>query len=220
MDAHKFVSQIVDFLNVMFSLNVKTLKNRKVVRMTVEQLRDFLSNEWKFGAQPASVQYVTEPYLIAEGKEKFGKVTKIGAQQIMLGYDYEKNVIAQRKKEGVSDPEAFKAQPLWNGFGEVLTSVLAKRKVTKTRQKNGEKFKVETGEVQFYLRYRYLNNLKSLHFDSAMNFLPASLVKPFFKPYYGAKNQGVEREITARTLKLENIRRLRFKGMEIQVIPA
>jgi len=217
MDTKKFISQIVDFLNVMF--NVETTKKRKVVRMTVDQLRDFLLNWNKsWGAQPASIQYVTEPALVAEGKEKFGKVVKFGAVQAMLAYNYEDNVNAQRKREGKA--ETFESEALWNGYGEVLNPCIAKRKVTKTRQKNGEKFKVETGEVIFYLRYRYLKGMKALHFDAAMNFLPKALIQPFFKPYYAPKKQDVDKAIDARTLKLENIRRLRFKRMEIQVIPA
>jgi hypothetical protein len=217
MDTKKFISQVVDFLNVMF--NVETTKKRKVVRMTIDQLRDFLLNwDKSWGAQPASIQYVTEPYLIAEGKEKFGKVVKFGAVQAMLAYSYEDNVNAQREREGKA--KDFEAEGLWNGYGEVLNPCIAKRKVVKTRQKNGEKFKVETGEVIFYLRYRYLKGMKALHFDAAMNFLPKALVKPFFKPYYAPAKQDLEKTIDARTLKLENVRRLRFKRMEIQVIPA
>jgi len=218
--AKEFLSQMVDFLNVMFTLTptyTKKNKVRKVIRVTVEQLQDMLLN-WKFGSQPASVQYVTNPYLIPEGKEKFGKVTKIGSASIILGYDYENSVNKQRTREGVE--EKFAAQPLWKGYGEVLSSTLAKRKVTKKKQVKGEKFDIETGEVIYYLRYKHEKSLRALHFDSAMAFLPSSLIKPFFKPYYGAKNQGVEKEVVARTLKLENVRRLRFRSMEIQVIPS
>ena len=217
MNAKQFISQVVDFLNVMFSILPTEEKARKVLRMTPDQLLAFLL-KWNFGAQPASIQYVTSPALIAEGKEKFGKVTKVGAVQGMIGYNYENSVNKQKVREG-QDAD-FVVKPLWGGYGDVLNSAVAKRKVTKTVQKDKVKSKVETGEVIFYLRYKYENTLRGLHYDRVLNFIPKSVLKPFLKPYYAPKSQGVEQEVHARTLKLENIRRLRFKGMEIQVIPA
>jgi len=216
MNAKQFISQVVDFLNVMFSILPTEGKARKVLRMTPDQLLAFLLN-WNFGAQPASIQYVTTPDLIAEGREKFGKVTKVGAVQGMIGYSYENSVNKQKVREG--QEADFVTQPLWGGYGEVLNSAVAKRKVTKTVQKDKVKSKVETGEVIFYLRYKYENTLRGLHYDRVLNFIPKSVLKQYLKPYYAPKSQGVENEVHARTLKLENIRRLRFKGMEIQVIP-
>ena len=218
MKAREFLIQVVDFLNVVMGLTPVKGKVRPTFRMTANQLMDFM-NAWNFGSQPASVQYVTEPALLAGAKDAFGSVSKVGAVQCLIGYDYEKSVIAQREREGVANPADFQAESLWNGYGIVLNSRLAKRKVTKVRQKNGEKFREETGEVIYYLRYKHTNTLKALHFDSVLNFIPTALLKPYFKPYYAPKKQELEKVIKPRTLKIENVRRLRFKGMEIQVIP-
>jgi hypothetical protein len=214
--AKLFVVQLVTMLNSMFNLKSVVGKVRPVYFMTAKQLMDLLL-DWNLGSQPASIQYVTEPPLIAEGKAKFGGAVKIGTISGLIGYDYENSVNLQRKREGL-EPD-FKAQSLWNGAGEVLHSTMAKRNVMKNRQKDGIKFKEPTGEVIFYLRYKHQKSLRALHFDSAMNFLPIGLIKPFFKPYYANKSQGVDKVIKPRTLKIENVRRLRFKGIEIQVIP-
>ena len=58
----------------MFHLKTKTMKS--TVKITKAELIKMLLN-WNYGAQPVSIQYVTEPKLNKEGKARFGTITKM-----------------------------------------------------------------------------------------------------------------------------------------------
>jgi len=170
-----------------------TQTKKSVVTITRKQLEEMLLN-WNFGAQPATIQYITEPKINKEGKLKFGNVTKLGAVNCIIDYDFEKAVNRELVKEH-KEPN-FKVQALWNGKGQHINRRLIQH--------------VETGAK--YLAYKYQKGLRGLHFDSALNFIPTALIHPFF---YASKptNQGVNegKEILARTIKIENIRKLKFR---------
>ena len=169
------------------------MKANTTVKISRQQLVEMLMT-WNFGAQPATVQYVSEPKINKEGKQKFGNITKLGAVNCIIDFDFQKAVNTELKKEG---KEAnFQVQPLWNGKGVHVNRRLIEH--------------VETGAM--YIAYKYQRSLKALHFDSALNFIPVELLRPYF---YSSKptNQGVNegREILPRTLKIENIRKIKFR---------
>ena len=171
---------------------------RNEIKITKAQLIAMLMN-WNFGAQPVSLQYVTEPKLTKEGKLKFGDVTKIANIGAMVGYIYENSVNNQREREELE--RNFMAKQLWNGKGKRLSHALTTH--------------VEKGT--FYLTYKYQQTFRALHFDSALNFIPNSLIKAFF-PQSDNKSQGTETAIYHREISIDNVRRLKFKKQTYVII--
>ena len=172
---------------------------RTTKKITKEQLIEMLLN-WKHGAQPASLQYVTKPKLNKEGKVKFGDVTKIANIGIMLGYNYQNSVNNQREREG--ELKNFMAQSLWSGRGKRLSTALATHIEKET----------------YYMSYKSQQTFKSYHFDTALNFIPVAMLKPFF-PKSNFNSQGTEKAIYHREIGIDNIRRLKFKKTTYEIIP-
>jgi hypothetical protein len=173
------------------------MKNK--VRISKAQLVQMLK-EWNHGAQPAAVQYVTTPRLTKEGKMKFGDVTRIANIGIMLGYNYTNSVNNQRERE--DEMRDFMSQPLWKGKGKRISAALSTH--------------VEKGT--FYMSYKAQQTFKSFHFDSALNFIPVSILKPYF-PVSSNASQGTETAIYHREISIANIRRLKFKKTTYEIIP-
>ena len=170
------------------------------VTITVSELKEMLLN-WNYGAQPASIQYVTTPSNITpEGKAKFGKVTRIATVNVFIGYKYENSVNNQRKRENeLSD---FMAQKLWKGAGKRLSTALA------THEKN----------EKFYLSYKKQKTLRSYHFDSVLNFIPNSILQPFYKKSDAGKYQGIAKPVFHREIFLSNIKKLKFRKTTYNVV--
>jgi hypothetical protein len=156
---------------------------------------------WNKGAQPVSIQYVTEPKLTKEGKLRFGTVTKIANVGGMIGYSYENSVNNQLERE--NKEREFMAQPLWKGKGKRLSTALS------THIENGT----------FYLTYKAQQTFRSLHFDSALNYIPYLLLKPFF-PESKPTNQGVNEgsEIHHREIKIDNVRRVKIQKVTYELV--
>ena len=174
------------------------MKNTK--KVTVNQLVEILRT-WVLGAQPVSLQYVTTPKLTKEGKVKFGEVVKIANIGAMVGYQYANSVNNQRERENeVAD---FISKPLWNGKGKRLSTALSTH--------------VEKGT--FYLTYKKQQTFRSFHFDTALNFIPASLLRPFFPKSDPAKYQGIDKPVYHREIAVDNIRKLKFRGTTYEVVP-
>jgi len=172
---------------------------KNTIKITKAQLVQMLK-DWSHGAQPAALQYVTTPKLTKEGKARFGEVTRIANMGIMLGYNYTNSVNNQRERE--NELRTFMAQQLWKGKGKRLSPALATH--------------VEKGT--FYLSYKKQQTFKSFHFDTALNFIPTALLKPFF-PTYKNKSQGTMQEVYHREISIDNIRRLKFKKTTYELIP-
>lgn len=156
---------------------------------------------WNLGAQPVSIQYVTEPKLTAEGKKHFGTVTKIANVGGMIGYSYENSVNNQLERE--HKEREFMAQPLWKGAGKRLSTALS----------------VHIEKETFYLTYKSQQTFKSFHFDSSMSFIPYSQIKPFF-PASKPTNQGVNEgnEIHHREIKIDNVKRVKIKKVTYELV--
>ena len=173
---------------------------KNTVKITRNQLIEMLRN-WNFGAQPVSIQYITEPKLTKDGKARFGNVTKIANVGAMVGYCYENSVNNQLERE--EKEREFIAKQLWNGKGKRLSLALTTH--------------VEKGT--FYLTYKAQQTFKSFHFDSALNFIPVAMLKPFFPQSDPAKYQGTETAIYHREIAVENIRRFKMKKVTYELIP-
>ena len=172
---------------------------KNTVKITKAQLVQMLK-DWNHGAQPAAVQYVTSPKLTKEGKNRFGEVTRIANIGIMLGYNYTNSVNNQLERE--NELRTFMAQQLWKGKGKRLSAALSTH--------------IEKGT--FYMSYKAQQTFKSFHFDTALNFIPVALLKPFF-PTYENKSQGTKKEVYHREISIDNIRRLKFKKTTYELIP-
>ena len=173
---------------------------KNTIKITTVQLIEMLLN-WSFGAQPASAQYVSSPKLNKEGKAEFGEITKIANVGIMLGYNYENSVNNQRERE--NELRDFMAQKLWRGKGKRLSPALA----------------IHEEKGTHYMSYKLQQTFKSFYFDSVLNFIPKSLLKPFFPQYDTAKAQGVEKAVYHREIKVENIRKLKFRNTTYVIVP-
>lgn len=172
---------------------------KNTIKISKAQLVSMLMN-WEHGAQPAAVQYITSPKLNKEGKARFGDVTRIANIGIMLGYNYTNSVNNQRERE--NELRDFMSKPLWNGKGKRLSSALSTHIEKET----------------FYMSYKAQQTFKSFHFDSALNFIPVALLKPFF-PEKKNYSQGTEKAIYHREISIDNIRRLKFKKTTYELIP-
>mgnify|MGYP000944913745 CR=1 FL=1 len=174
------------------------MKNTK--KITKNQLVEMLIN-WNFGAQPVSIQYITEPKLNKEGKQIFGNVTNFANVGGMVGYCYENSVNNQLERE--QKEKDFVSKPLWNGKGKRINLAISTH--------------VEKGT--FYLTYKAQQTFKSFHFDANMNLIPYSALKPYF-PDAKPKNQGVEagNEVHHREISIENIKRLKLKKTTYEII--
>ena len=172
---------------------------RNEIKISKTELVAMLRN-WNHGAQPASLQYVTEPKLTKEGKMRFGTVTKIANIGIMVGYIYENSVNNQLERE--AKERDFMAKQLWNGKGKRISHALSTH--------------VEKGT--FYLTYKYQQTFRALHFDSALNLIPNALIKAFFPVSNPAESQGTETAIYHREISIDNVRRLKFKKTTYVVI--
>lgn len=169
-------------------------------KITRSQFIEMLKN-WNYGAQPVSIQYITEPKLTKEGKAKFGEVTKIANVGGMVGYIYENSVNNELEREGKE--REFISKPLWNGKGKRISLALSTH--------------IEKGS--FYLTYKAQQTFKAFHFDSNLNYIPANILKQFF-PDNKPKNQGVEegKEINHREISIENVKRFKFRKMTYELI--
>ena len=165
---------------------------KNVLEITVSEFIKMLTN-WNFGAQPVSIQYITEPKLTKEGKIRFGEVTKIANVGGMVGYVYENSVNNQLERE--NKERDFVSQPLWNGKGKRLSTALS------THMEKGT----------FYLTYKAQKTFKSFHFDSLLNLIPNKLIKQYFPVSDPAKYQGTETAIYHREILIQNVRRFKFK---------
>ena len=166
---------------------------RNTIKITVDQLVELFMN-WNKGAQPATIQYRTTPKINKDGKSLFVDLFKLGAVNCMIDFDFAKAVNRQLVRE---HKEAnFVAQPLWKGKGIHLN-----RRIIEHVETNAK-----------YLQYKHERTLRSLHFDGALNFIPINLLKPFFYKSSAPTNQGTDKIIKPRTLKMENIRRIKMLG--------
>ena len=170
----------------------------KKVKITKAQFVQMLK-DWSHGAQPASVQYVTTPKMNAEGKRKFGEVTRMAYIGVMLGYNYTNSVNNQRERE--NELRTFMAQQLWHGKGKRVSPALA----------------MHVEKQTYYMSYKMQQTMKSFHFDTALNFIPVALLKPFF-PQYKNKSQGTMKEVYHREINIDNIRRVKFKGVTYELV--
>ncbi len=166
---------------------------KTTVKITKAQLIQMLLT-WSWGAQPASIQYVTLPKLTKDGKIKFGEVTRIANVGGMIGYSYENSVNNQLERE--QKEREFLSQSLWNGKGKRLSTALS----------------MHTEKGSFYMTYKAQQTFKSFHFDQNLNLISNSEVKKYF-PDTTPKNQGVEKgkEIYHREISIDNIKRLKVK---------
>jgi len=173
---------------------------KNTVRVSKDQLIEMLKN-WNFGAQPASIQYITTPKLTKDGKILFGDIMKIANIGCMIGYVYENSVNNERERENLT--KNFIAKPLWNGKGIRISTALSMHKEKGT----------------FYLTYKHQQTFRSFYFDKNMVLIPNKIIKPYF-PDNTPKNQGVSegKEIHHREVSIDNIVRVKFRKTTYELI--
>ena len=189
---------------------MKTVKN-----ITVAEFKNMLSN-YNFGAQPASANIMTKPAMTAIGKELFGEITQISALQGMLGYVYQNSVNNQLEREQME--RDFVAQPLWNGAGKRVNTVMSSRVekivVQTKRTKAGIVIQPEItkeGQTFFYLTFKKDKTLKTYSFDINMNLLTKEQLAIALVPPTPAKQGGIIKKINHREIHIENVKKLKFR---------
>ena len=118
----------------------------------------------------------------------------------MIGYKYENSVNNQRERE--QKEKDFLAQQLWRGAGKRLSTALA----------------FNENKKQFYMSYKMQKTFKAFHFDGALNFIPKEVLKPFF-PATSYSNQKIDKPVYHREVKIENIKKLKFRKTTYIVVP-
>lgn len=170
------------------------MKNSKVI--TVAELETMLLN-WNFGAQPVSLQYVTDPtFASVKSKPLFPEVKKIANIGGMVGYSYTNSVNNQLERE--NKVAEFLAQPLWKGKGKRLSTALATH--------------IEKNTM--YISIKHQSTFKSVFFDfDKLEVVAKAILQPFLKPYVAPTNQGVDegKEVYHKEISLSNVRKLKFK---------
>jgi hypothetical protein len=74
------------------------MKHNVIKHVSKQDLINLLLN-WKFGTQPASIQYLTRPALNKEGKKLFGSIIKLANVGCLIGYNYQNSVNNKLLKE-------------------------------------------------------------------------------------------------------------------------
>lgn len=166
------------------------MKNSKNV--TRSEMAEMLKN-WNFGAQPASVQYITNASLTKDGEAIFGRVIKIANVGGMIGYSYENSVNNQREREGLL--KDFLAEKLWKGAGERVSTALARH--------------IANGKL--YLTFKKQQTFQSFYFTESGKPVSKNDLKPYFKPITPSAKQGVEKEVKHREISLDNTIRIKFR---------
>ena len=166
---------------------------RKTETINRNQLFLMLIN-WKFGSQPVSIQYVTNPKIKKAGKEKFGEITKVAAIGGLLGYDYQNSVNNQRERE--NKEQNFESGQIWNGKGKKINNCLVKH----------------TEKGTFYVAYKHQQTFRSFYFDDLLQPVKHADLNEFFYAS-SSKKQNLDQEVNHRYISLENIRRLKMKGV-------
>jgi len=166
---------------------MKTIK-----KISKDQLVDMLMN-WKFGAQPASIQYLTTPEINKFGLEKYGIVFKLASIGCMLGYIYSNSINNELKKQKID--QNFLSLPLWKGQGQRLNPLLAKH--------------ISNGKL--YISYKYQQTFKSYYFDQNLNRLNENDIKLCLKNSKSNNNNNFKPVIEHRELSIDNIKKMKFK---------
>ena len=165
---------------------------KNIVNISKLELKEMLRN-WNLGAQPASIQYLTNPELSKEGKNKYKSLVKLANVGCMIGYDYERAVNLQLIREG-KEPD-FKRKPLWKGFGIHRSTALVEHKETE----------------QGYLSYKKQQTFKAFYFTLGLDMLKLSEIKNYLKSGSKPYNQNTDKPVMPRTVKLDNIKKLKFR---------
>lgn len=179
-----------------FTNNFNPITMKNIVKINTDQLKTMLET-WSFGAQPISLQYITDADMNASNKRLFPFIKKIANVGGMIGYVYQNSInneLARENKEA-----DFLAQPLWNGKGKRISTALS----------------THTEKGTFYLTLKHQQTFKSIFLDTeSLTVYSHSQLKDYLKPYVAPANQGVNegKEIHHREISLGNIRRLKLKG--------
>jgi len=166
---------------------MKTIK-----RISKDQLVDMLL-KWNYGAQPASIQYLSTPEINKLGLEKYGIVFKLASIGCMLGYIYSNSINNELKKQRID--QNFLSLPLWKGQGQRLNPLLAKH----------------IGNGKLYISYKYQQTFKSYYFDQNLNRLNENDIILYLKNSKPKINNIDKPVIQHRELSIENIKKIKFK---------
>jgi len=171
---------------------------KNTITISKSQFIEMLRN-WNYGAQPVSIQYITEPKLTKEGKMRFGEVTKIANVGGFVGYIYENSRNNELEKNNAE--RDFVSQPLWNGKGKRISLALSTH--------------IEKGT--FYLTYKAQQTFRSFHFDSVLNLIPNALIKQYFPASAPSVHNGVESKVYHREISIDNVKRFKFKKTTYEI---
>jgi hypothetical protein len=174
-------------------------KAKTATKLTESELVSIIQRTVK-GTTVVSIDAVTEPKMNKTGNPYYGKVEKHCRMDGMIGFDYENSVNNQAKREGLApDREAKPRQ--WG----VLTA--------------DRLFVVHNGAYYLQMKcqsasdpiYKNRTTGEEIPVISLDRFLPARSSS--------STQEGLEKEIVVRDVKLCNVKKIRMFGVEYEIVP-
>lgn len=145
-------------------------------------------------------------------------IRKISLWSVRIGYDYEKSVNNEREKEGIAP--TFQSQGLWNGKGHAYVTPSGMVSKTIRQHEDGElylscimnKWRPDTLPTPMSAK-KMKSRCRSMFIDiTTGKKIDKKELVDFLPKKYPSKSQGVAVEVEYRTLKLQSIKMLSFRG--------
>ena len=163
-----------------------------MIKMTTVQLVEAIRE--KKGAELVTIKTETIPTLNAAGKAKFGQIFKQCHMNIMIGFDYE-NCVNNQKGREQAELDFVSAPRRWGTRPDL-----------KTVEHNG----------QTYISANCLKTFDVEYIGQDGETIDAELVKPYL-PKKSASRQDVQKEVIYRDFKVQSIKQINFRGIQVEV---
>lgn len=198
MNVKELIAPIVDADTKKVSLTELSLILQKIDGSSATQFWMVIETEVKLVKKFRALKAIPSPF----AKDTVTKLTRYTG---MLNFNYTNSVNNQLEREGKEAD--FQAQANWHTKKyDEFNGCVAK--------------KVEGNQTQEYLFYKDNNadRLAYLLNGFAMNAEQTKIVKRLLPKYSATKSQGTDEVVLVKTVKLQNIRILRVKGVTYEVV--
>ena len=163
------------------------------------------------GATAVQVVTTTQPKMRKTNNPFYGRVRRIAARSGMLNANYENAVNHQRAREDHPEAGEFNANALWNGKGEHVSPSIVRHTV------NGEEYLVfyptRTTEDGKPIANQDLWLLDGNPVDGET----LEQIKSFLCESGKSKRQETDKQISWRTIKLENVSQVTMGGELLEI---
>jgi hypothetical protein len=166
-------------------------------KVTTSEIVNIIQRTVK-GTMAVSVDAVTEPDMRKTGNPYHGKVMKHCTMNGLIGFDYENAINNQDKREGGAGEREAKPRK-WG----VLTP---------------DRLFV-THKDSYYLQMKVQSASDPVYFMDGKE-ISVDILKPFMPvKKISSSQEGLEKEVIVRDVKLENVKSIRFNGADYEILP-